>query len=231
MIINRLEWDSNFFGFRIGRVEIQSEDQGVILANQKSLLKSKYDLIYVFSSHGLGVFDSDAKLVDEKVIYTMSDDFCSEENPNVVLWDADLGVTEDLLHLALVSGAYSRFKLDERFPTGSYERLYSRWIEQSVNHTIATEVFCYVVDNTPRGEVTLNVNEGKGTIGLFAVHEDFQHKGIGSAMMQHVVYYAQRHHCKTISVATQLKNVPACRLYEKSGFVVESVTDVWHWWL
>jgi len=231
MRINKLVWDSNFFGFRVGRVEIQTEDESRALASQKKLLMKDYDLIYVFSNHGLFFADSDAKLVDEKKVYTISDNFCLEEDSNVVFWDKEWGVTKDLLSLALVSGGYSRFKLDERFPSGSYERLYSIWIEQSVNHSIATEVFCYMVDNTPKGLVTLDIKEGKGTIGLVAIHEDFQHKGIGSIMMRHVINYAQQRQCKTLSVATQLKNIPACRLYEKSGFVVDSVSDIWHWWL
>jgi len=231
MIVNRLDWDSKFFGLRIGRVEIQSEEENRSLASKKKMLKRNYDLIYVFSNHGLGSVDSEAKLVDEKIVYSLSGGFSIEDSPKVVLWDAEWGVTKDLLYLALISGVYSRFKLDERFPVGSYERLYSRWIEQSVNHSIATEVFCYVVDNTPRGLVTLNINDGKGTIGLVAIHEDFQHKGIGFNMMHHVISYTRQHQCKMLSVATQLKNISACRLYEKSGFVEESVTDVWHWWL
>ena len=140
-------------------------------------------------------------------------------------------VTDDLLHLALVSGKYSRFKLDRQFPAGSYERLYSRWIEQSVNHAMASEVFCYMVDGVPRGLVTLDNKNGIGCIGLVAIHEDFQKRGIGSVMMRHVVAYSIMSGLEKLSVATQLGNAAACRLYEKIGFEIESIIDVWHWWL
>lgn len=231
MKINRLDWDSNFFGLRIGWVEIQSEKDGFFLESQRNFLKMDYDLIYVFSNHGLNFGAHEAKLVDEKIVYTLSEDFCMEDCPNVILWETEKGVTDELLHLALVSGGHSRFKLDERFPVGSYERLYSRWIEQSVSHSIASEVFCYMIDNSPKGLVTLDVTEGCGTVGLVAIHEDFQRKGIGTAMMRHVIHYAHRNQCRKLSVATQLKNFSACKLYEKSGFELESVTDVWHWWM
>jgi dTDP-4-amino-4,6-dideoxy-D-galactose acyltransferase len=136
------------------------------------------------------------------------------------------------LYLALVSGKYSRFKLDDGFPQGSFERLYSCWIEQSVNHTLATDVFCYMVDGIPRGLVTLDNNNGVGSIGLVAIHEEFQNCGIGTTMMRHVSHYMmQQQDGRRLSVATQLDNIPACRLYEKSGFAVESVTDYHHWWL
>jgi len=189
-------------------------------------------LVYVVTPHNISFLASNAKMVDAKVVYALSDGFCSEENQDVMLWDRTKGVTDDLLYLALVSGKYSRFKLDDGFPQGSFERLYSCWIEQSVNHTLATDVFCYMVDDIPRGLVTLDNNNGIGTIGLVSIHEGFQHRGIGSSMMRHVIHYlTRRQHGKKLSVATQLDNIPACRLYEKSGFVVESVMDYYHWWL
>lgn len=231
MELKKLDWDSGFFGLRIGRAEFFSKEEGENLVNQKAKVKEEFDLVYVFTNHGLGFSDVNAKLVDEKVVYALSDTSCSEPSSDVILWEENRGVTEDLLHLALVSGKYSRFRLDDGLPQGSYERLYSRWIERSVNQSIASEVFCYMVEGVPRGLVTLNDNNGVGTIGLVAIHENFQHQGIGSAMMRHVIYFSKENQIAKLSVATQLNNILACRLYEKCGFVVESVTDVWHWWL
>jgi dTDP-4-amino-4,6-dideoxy-D-galactose acyltransferase len=231
MEIKRLEWDSDFFGLRIGRAEINSAEEARTLSDQSASVKESFDLVYVVAPHNIGFLASNAKMVDAKVVYALSDSFCSEENQDVMLWDRTKGVTDDLLYLALVSGKYSRFKLDDGFPQGSFERLYSCWIEQSVNHTLATDVFCYMIDGIPRGLVTLDNNNGIGNIGLVAIHEDFQHRGIGTAMMLHVIHYATMKQCVKLSVATQLVNEPACRLYEKSGFAVESITDVWHWWL
>lgn len=230
-MIERLGWDSSFFGLRIGRAFVSSKEEVEALAAQINLVKENYDLVYVFASHGLTFAASNAKLVDQKVVYELPDLSGCAPNSNVILWDSGRGVSEDLLYLAIVSGKYSRYKLDKSFPMGSYERLYSRWIEQSVNHALATEVFCYMEDQTPRGLITLNIDNYAAIIGLVAIHEDYQHQGIGTAMMRHVVHYAQEHCCERLSVATQLDNIPACRLYEKSGFAVESITDVWHWWL
>lgn len=231
MNINRLEWDSNFFGLRIGRADLVSLEEGVAIVNQRASIKEEFDLVYIFASHGLGVSFLNARLVDEKVVYVLSDTVRYEYNRKVVLWEPSKGVSDDLQHLALVSGQYSRFKLDKGLPLGSYERLYSCWIERSVNQTMASEVFCYMVEDVPRGLITLNRKGDVGTIGLVAIHEDFQHRGIGSAMMRHVIRYAQEQHCSKLSVSTQLVNVYACKLYENVGFRIESVTDVWHWWL
>lgn len=231
MKIEKLDWDSEFFNLCIGRADIVSEEESRVLANGNAMLKKDFDLVYVFASHGLGFLAKNAKLVDKKVVYMLSETSHFESNPNVMLWDVGRGVTDDLFHLALASGRYSRFKSDKGLPMGSYERLYSRWIEQSVNGTLASDVFCYMVNEIPKGLVTLNNKNGVGTIGLVAVHEDFQHQGIGTAMLSHVIHYARMKQCMKLVVASQLDNVQACRLYEKCGFTVESITDVWHWWL
>ena len=231
MNIDRLDWDSTFFGLRIGRVTINTIEDGCLLASQYSTIKKDYDLLYVFAPHGFSFSASGARLIDEKVTYTLHDNHTTPQDSNIILWDSQWGVTDDLRHLALVSGEYSRFKLDDRLPNGSYERLYSRWIEQSVNHAIATDVFCYLMDGVPKGLVTLNHKNGIGDIGLVAVHEDYHYRGIGTTLMQHAIHYPKEKNIQKLSVVTQLANVPACRLYEKNGFTIESISDVWHWWL
>lgn len=231
MEVKKLDWDSKFFGLRIGRAVVSAEEDADALAGQKEMLKDNYDLIYVFANHGLAFRSPSAKLIDKKVVYVLRNNSQAEYNKNVIIWNGGRGVTEELLHLALVSGKYSRFKLDEDFPAGSYEHLYTHWIEQSVNRTIATEVFCYMIDNEPKGLVTLERKDGVGTIGLVAIHEECQNRGIGSLMMRHVIKFAQQSGCEQLSVATQFNNLPACKLYEKIGFIIDSVTDVWHWWM
>lgn len=231
MNITKLIWDSEFFGLRIGRVKVLTKEDCEVLTSQMSKLNKDFDLLYIFSAHGLYINVPGATLVDEKVVYKTEEPLIGEFCPHIRLWDEAIGVTNKLRHLALESGCYSRFNLDKRFPKGSYERLYSRWIEQSVNHHIASEVFCYMKDEAPRGLITLNHKNDNGVIGLVAVHEDYINLGIGSEMMQHVFKYAGEYQIHRIVVATQLKNIPGCRFYEKNGFVVESITDVWHWWL
>lgn len=231
MKVEKQDWDSEFFGLRIGRVEICSKEEGLFLASQGPRIRKDYDLLYVFANHGLTFSASDARLVDEKVVYSISPSSNTIIDGNIISWSEKQGVSFDLLHLALVSGEYSRFRLDDKLPKGSYERLYSRWIEQSVNRAIASEVFCYMIDDVPKGLVTIKHKNGKGSIGLVAVHEDYQHQGIGSAMMCKVLLYSKEIQLHRLSVVTQLANRPGCKLYEKSGFIVESITDVWHWWL
>lgn len=226
-----LEWDSNFFGLKVGRVDITSSEQSINLVFQKQILKDQYDLIYIFGNHGISFNDVDAKLIDKKVVFSIKELPEFEYNKSVMAWPVEYGLSDELLELALESGKYSRFKMDYKMPSGSYERLYTRWIEQSVCHSIATDVFCYMIDNKPCGLVTIDIKNGIGNVGLVAIHANYQHQGIGTSLLRHVIRFAHEKQCMKLSVATQMNNNAACHLYKKCGMEIESITNIWHWWM
>lgn len=230
MKIFPLPWDSNFFGLHIAKAIVRSEKDVIALSRLEKKLKEHFDLIYIFSAHGLEIPFETAQLVDKKAVFSLSSPEHFEVNPAITRWDSPIA-SEDLISLALVSGKYSRFKLDERLPVGSYERLYSHWIAQSVNKTIATDVLCYMMDSHPLGFVTLDCRDGRNAIGLVAVDEDHQQHGIGTALVRQAVSYVHDLKGERLSVATQLDNKPACQLYLKCGFSLESVHNILHWWL
>ena len=230
MEIVPLQWDSDFFGLRIAKAVVASEEDIVALSRQEVDLRNHFDLIYIFSESPLEMPFENARLVDKKAVFSLSDFTHYEVNPAIKGWDSPIA-SDALISLALVSGKYSRFKSDVLFPVGSYERLYTRWIERSVNKAMATDVFCYLVDDVPRGLLTLDFHDGQGVIGLVAVNEEYQHRGIGKALIKHAVSNIHEHQGERLTVATQQDNEPACRLYSGCGFSLESVTKIWHWWL
>ena len=48
MDIRVLEWDSAFFGLRIGRVDLRTKADAVELQSHHEELKMQFDLLYVF---------------------------------------------------------------------------------------------------------------------------------------------------------------------------------------
>lgn len=229
MEIIPLEWDSDFFGLRIAKAVVSSEEDVVALSQHEKDLRNRFDLIYIFTEPVIDIPFRNARLVDRKAVFSADRLREYEDCPAIVRWESS-EVTDSLVSLALVSGKYSRFKTDPRLPACSYERLYTRWIEQSVNKSIATEVFCYMMEGSPRGLLTLDRRNEPSVIGLVAVDEGCQHQGIGTALIRQAVSYVHKHEGESISVATQLDNKPACRLYSKCGFLLESVKKIWHWW-
>lgn len=230
MEIRTLEWDSAFFGLRIGRADIQTSDDAKELATQYKKLKSQYKLIYVFCMDGLTFDVKGAELVDEKILYSKS---CENkvESKDVMLY-LQPKPSASLYKLTLVSGGYSRFKLDERLPKGSYEQLYRRWIENACpQEGTNKQIFVYGPDGKAKGMITVDYRCDKAQIGLVAVDTDAQHQGIGTKIMSTLEYYLYHKGVTTIDVATQAANKGACRWYEKNGFVKKSTTPIYHWWL
>ncbi len=232
MNIRKLAWDSNFFGLRIGRADIATKEEAKELANMRDILREELDLIYVFDEQHVGFDAIDAKLVDEKVLYSKPCEH-RQKYEEVTLFQANQP-TNALYHLAHVSGGYSRFKLDERLPRGSFERMYNKWIENACPEDGSNkQIFVCNQAGISKGMITVDFNEsGLAHIGLVSVDTDCQHSGIGTKIMSTVdEYLYQLGTIHTLEVPTQKANKDACRWYEKNGFKAVSVIDIYHWWL
>lgn len=230
MRINHLSWDSNFFGFRIGRVDILCQNDWSILEQTVSGGLS-YELLYIFDNECIGVPLNKAKLVDVKVVYKEEINGDCMSDLSSIHQYKDHVPDEDLYSLALVSGQYSRYNLDKKFPQGSYERLYRRWIENSVNGQMADAVFYYLEEGTKTGMITLRQEGETASIGLIASAPMYQGRGVGTKLIEASEVWLFSHGVKSLEVATQKNNIYACKFYEKRGFVPVSETNVYHLWL
>ena len=231
MEIRALQWDSDFFGLRIGRADLQTKADAEQLQLQHKELKQQFDLLYVFDANAVGFAADGARLVDEKILYSKP---CEPRQQYAdVSFYQGATPSDDLYRLALVSGGYSRFKLDERLPKGSYERLYNRWIENACPKEGTNKQILLFKDahDVARGMITIDHQGELGHIGLVAVDTDVQHQGIGGKIMSTLDGYLFERGIKTLEVPTQKANTDACRWYEKNGFVAKAKTPIYHWWL
>ena len=230
-MLHRLDWDSEFFRLNIGRLDLDSIEEFSEIMQKAEKLRQSYDLLYIFAEETLNQQILDINLVDTKTIFTKQLVNSPKEILDVSKY-SDSVVTSDLYRLAWVSGKYSRFQLDKHFPNDAYERLYSRWIEQSVAGKMADGVFVHTSNGRIDGMITVSVEGTEASIGLVAVDNVAQGRGIGSqlihAVESHLLADTQ---VTTLKVTTQWENKAACRLYEKNGFEVESKTNIYHWWL
>lgn len=230
-MVGRLQWDSDFLGLRIGRTDIMSNERWCVLLHEANVLRMQYDLIYVFSEQKLPTNTDGMCLVDTKTIYAKSIN-SSAIMPNSIKCYQETAPNDDLYRLALVSGVYSRFRLDDNLPVGAYERMYRCWIERSVDGSMADIVFVHRDDNQIDGMITLKLETDVAHIGLVAVDDGAQGKGIGTMLIKAAEAYLLDHTTiRNLKVVTQWANKPACHLYEKNGFLVETKTNIYHWWL
>lgn len=63
-------------------------------------------------------------------------------------------------------------------------------------------------------------------IYTFAVHPDFQQKGVGRQFMEFILSYAREQKMKAVRLDVYEENVPAIRLYESCGFEYIDTVDL-----
>lgn len=229
-----LAWDSQFFGKKIGKLALFEENN---LFLQDSLAKAyaeKYELIYVFTEKNRKISDEilqkfHGKLVDRKVIYTAKIGQLHTKNNKPIEEFLQEKASQELYDLAYISGNYSRFKADKGFGIENFKHLYREWIDKSVSHEIAKKVFVYS-DKKIGGMVTLSIKGNTATIGLIAVDETLQGHGIGVSLIDACVEYCKSEKIQTLDVSTQMDNAQACRFYEKYGFEIKEVINIYHFW-
>jgi dTDP-4-amino-4,6-dideoxy-D-galactose acyltransferase len=228
-----LEWDSDFFGFGVCRIE--AGKTACLEVAVEDARKRGMKLLYWFvdptdkaapeAATAVG-----ARLVDRKVTYLHDLTDMGEPTLNPHLTRA-IDVTPQLRTLAIESGHYSRFKVDPGFAPGAFDQMYDIWLERSVKGMIAREVLVYKDSSHELGFVTLGVKNGRANIGLIAVDSNSRCKGIGAHLLKAAFLRAKEWGLSEITVVTQQDNIGACRFYERYGFVAETVEHIYHIWL
>jgi dTDP-4-amino-4,6-dideoxy-D-galactose acyltransferase len=78
--------------------------------------------------------------------------------------------------------------------------------------------------------ITVQATAGIGNIGLIAVAETQRGRGIGSLLIEAAHGWMAAAGAKKSTVVTQAANVPACRLYERTGYTLEHAENFYHFW-
>jgi dTDP-4-amino-4,6-dideoxy-D-galactose acyltransferase len=236
-MIEKLKWDSNFLGFAVGKCTLSSEED---FQKVRELAKSEaFKLVYIFSDATRTDHQSlspiDTKVVFSKSIRSQDLDTQIPESQDTLEskeFDPDRHSYDEILNLAISSGAYSRFKTDTNFASGTQERLYKAWIDNSINRTIASNTLVIERKDQIAGLITLTCTPGStGNIGLLAVHPDFRGQNIGSLLIRDCEFICKKNNAQTLYVSTQKNNLTALKFYEKKGFFVSSETFIYHLWI
>lgn len=224
MEIKKLDWDSNFFGLKIGEASYE-----ILIGFDKIL---DFDLLYISS-----LSDFDFKLEnyektfsEAKVSFVKKISNKNELDLKIVSFDESNTDIETLYNLAFESGKNSRFLLDTSFKLNDFHRLYKIWIDNSISKKIADDVLIYQENNNIIGFVTYKIKDKNATIGLIAVDSNFQGKGIGRKLINHLESVLHQKSIDSLTIPTQLTNIQACNFYKKQGYSIEEVKYIKHYW-
>lgn len=221
-MMKELTWDSEFFNVKIGEWNLDEGDsEGV----------NPFELVYIKSnSKKEPILEGFKNSFEEtKVLFTkqLVKEAIEEQNIRSASSNDNL---ESLYNLAYESGKFSRFKLDERFGIENFQKLYRAWIDNSINKRFADDVVVFTENNTITGLVTYKITSNFATIGLIAVHPEYQGHGIGKKLLGFVEQQLLEKNILELRIPTQLENNGACSFYRKQGYAVLETSHIMHYW-
>ena len=229
MQIEQLNWDSDFFGYPVGKIYLRDED----LPDVDAINGDYHKLLYIFSERELNtdiVTKLNAKLVDEKT--ELVQNITGAENEGII--DNNIvsinAIDDKVINLALQSGVYSRFNIDEKFCNQEFKKLYTTWITNSINRQNAKEVYGYISNGKLAGLVTIGIRNNIPDIGLIAIDAAERGRSIGSILLNSAKGYGLANGYNKLSVITQGANVRALNFYKKNSFEVTGKVYIYHRW-
>jgi dTDP-4-amino-4,6-dideoxy-D-galactose acyltransferase len=227
-MILKLDWDTEFFGYPVGKLELApsiSFDLSEFMKNADS-----FTLVYLISKEELSDLPECFHFADKKITFTRDTEKIESKNGFLSIGPFKENSAASLLELAMISGVYSRFNLDKNFTNNEYKKLYTKWVNESVTRNIAKDVFVYKKDNKILGFITLGEKNDCANIGLISVAEEGRGKGIGTLLIKQAIYHSFLSGYSKINVVTQMDNLDAYKLYKRNGFCITDISYIYHYW-
>ena len=232
-----LDWDSNFFGRRIARVEtdrLTSHSLEKILRwSQQQGIECLYFLCSPDDDDSVILAESAAfHFVDVRIELNWKPQelFCPQATVIHEYREADL---EELQQIASQVYTNTRFSLDNHFAPGRVAELYKEWLTLSCRSE-SHKVFVAADENGLAGFITCESDSSPtskvGRIGLLALSAENQGKGYGQQLVQSAQNYFYSTGVTEVEVVTQGRNVAAQRLYQTCGFRTYKVGLWYHKW-
>lgn len=234
-----LDWDTEFFGRRIGRINHRrltpERVQAIVEWSRAHDLECLYfltdpdDLTTVRLAEENGF-----RLVDIRMTFQHSG------HPSATA-EADFEIRPfqepDLARLRAIarhSYTMTRFYVDPGFAKERCSALYETWIAKScdgwADAVLVADTESTLANHGPMGFVTCHLNAQEGSIGLIGVAQRARGRGVAARLVDQAVEWLRERNAEHIEVVTQGRNVAAQRLYQRCGFRTYRVELSYHLW-
>lgn len=235
-----LEWDTNFFGYRIARVNSHILTETDAKAIDNWCLDNTIDCLYFLaSSNDMNTVriaeNHHYRQVDARVVYEHKLENLVKEDGANSSYNLDIARVSDIpdiLGMMTNSFVHSRFYYDPNFSEEQCNELYRTWLIRSVEDNFADRVFVMRKDDKAEAFLTckLDTDLSIGTMGLMNVAQLARGQSLSTRLTKSALNYFKQSDMKTGQVATQLRNIIANRLYQKSDFRIVEAYLWYHKW-
>ena len=240
--LSMLPWDSQQIGVTAGRIDYlvaegaylhQHETKKALLrrvineATRRSIrhLSVRVDSNDLSSLHVLE--EAGFITVDNILTFALNlDGFSPALESNVSIREATMEDSERAAQLALSVYSKDRFHSDPLVSKERADQLHAEWIRNSCKGIAADAVFLAENEQQLLGFISCKVQRDTtnqfgqtiGTIVLVGCDENSRGRGVGQALTMASLAWFKQQGCQVVEVGTQLRNLPASRLYQKCGF-------------
>lgn len=237
--VKYLDWDSQFFGFTIGRIHADGCTGERLSKELEKARKEKIKFVELFcdasdtesiySSEGTGFHLADLRLTFiKKLPGDVNDDISLKGLTFKKAGKEDIDRIKTAGHGLFTGSRYYRYP---KFDRNKVDLMFLIWIEKAVKGEMDDELY-YLCDET--GILAFNslrYRENTASIGLFGIDEAYRGKGLGSLLLNRVSYLLHNRRVTEVKVVTQGKNSSALHLYQKNGFYLSQINMCYYKWM
>jgi GNAT superfamily N-acetyltransferase len=236
-------WDSRFFGFPIGNIELPRDYTVAELEMTLREAQPKFRLLFV-TVPGEGP-DSLTLLGSKCPCYARKLFFKKDVPKNIDLFDSRIRAytstfcSPALERLAIQSGTMTQFRQDPELAP-HFEQLFLAWINFAVTKELADSIWTWHENGQHLGLVTTrcakHVNpqtgqtEREGRIGMLSVDAGHRRRKIGTHLVRACDFWCSSLDIPVNAIATQKDNEPVIILCKKQGFRQDRETSIYHYW-
>lgn len=237
--IKYLDWDSQFFGFNIGRIDIdinqlcsKTLDKALAEARANNMKCLYLEIPFGHPDILAHCSENRFSLVDFKTtlfkILSGGERELGASNITYKLKDKYYPYLKDIVEQI---SKKSRYAYDPKFDRQMSRQLYEEWLRKSFYEKYCDDFIIYIEDQKPAGFLTLTIKNEHPFIDLLGVLDDHRGKGIGGCLIKEAERKLLEAGYKILKVVTQGHNIGALRTYQSRNFKIEGINIYYHKWI
>lgn len=236
-----LQWDTEFFGHRIGRIIGHDLNpnriESIYAWSESSAIECLYflansdDPVTIRFAEANEFQLVEIRLTMERSLKNWNAKTRSKAADDIFIRHAHSEDIPILQEIARNSYLDSRFYFDECFTEENWQTYYATWIKKSCEGG-ADLALVAEKENEIVGYITGNVVEGKaeGIYELTGVKPSARRAGVGQELFRSGLDWYKKMGIENIWLATQGRNIATQRMVQRDGFITKSCQLYYHKW-
>lgn len=234
-----LEWDSNFFGFRIAKVTATHLDENTARRIDEQAKEDRIDCLYFLAN-----YETETVRIAENFNYGLQDVRMTLSMPlpgrhitgrtpdHFKLDTANVGDLPVLLPIIENLFLDSRFYNDPHFTSEQCDELFKTWLKRSIEETDSNRVFVFRKEGVAGGFLIcrLHREEKVGNMSLMGVAHDARSNDLGTSLVAAGLDYFVAEGMTSTDIVTQGRNIPSQRIFQKFGYRTSQIALWYHKW-